>query len=107
MNQRIQKIDNEIERTKAKIAELQALLPELERKKTEMENNEVLRLLRSANIAPGEVAAFVESIKNNRPDSRTNNLSAAASIHRPAPADAIVTGDTPAARQEVIKNDEE
>jgi hypothetical protein len=43
-------------------------------KKTEMENNEVLRLLRSANIAPGDIPAFIASIKNNnRQDSRTND----------------------------------
>ena len=74
MNQRVQKINDEIERTKAKIIELQALLPELERKKTDLENTEIVKLVRSANVAPGEIAAFVASIKNaNRQDSRTNN----------------------------------
>ena len=73
MNSKIQKINDEIERTKAKIAELQALLPELERKRTDAENTEILRLVRSANIAPGEIAAFVESIKSGRQDSRQND----------------------------------
>ena len=72
MNQRIQKAVDEIERTKARIAELQALLPELERKKLDFENTEILRLVRSANIAPGDIAAFIESIKTNRQDSRSN-----------------------------------
>jgi hypothetical protein len=66
MNPRIQKVIDEIKRTKAKIAELQALLPELERKKTDLENTEIVRLVRSANVAPGDIAAFVESIKTNR-----------------------------------------
>ncbi|MDR1137236.1 MAG: DUF4315 family protein [Synergistaceae bacterium] len=70
MNQRIQKSIDEIERAKAKIAELQALLPELERKRTELENTEIVRLARSASVAPGELAAFVEAIKTNRPHSR-------------------------------------
>jgi hypothetical protein len=74
MNQRVQKAIEDIERTKAKITELQALLPELERKKTDLENTEIVKLVRSANIAPGEIAAFIASIKtNNRQDSRTNN----------------------------------
>jgi len=73
MNQRIQKVIDEIERTKAKIAELQTLLPELERKKTDLENTEIVRLVRSANVAPGDIAAFIETIKNPRQDSRTND----------------------------------
>jgi restriction endonuclease S subunit len=73
MNQRIQKIIDDIERTKAKIAELQALLPELERKRLDAENTEIRRLLNSANIAPADVAGFIESIKQGRQDSRTNN----------------------------------
>jgi len=63
MNQRIQKIIDEIERTKTKIAELQALLPELERKRVEMENNEIIRLVRSASIAPTDLPEFLEAIK--------------------------------------------
>jgi hypothetical protein len=73
MNQRIQKIDGDIERTKAKITELQALLPELERKKTDLENTEIVRLVRSANVAPGDIAAFIESMKKPRQESRAND----------------------------------
>jgi hypothetical protein len=102
VNLRIQKIDNEIERTKTKIAEFQALLPELERKRKDLEDNEIVRLVRSANIAPGEIAAFVESIKINRHDNRTQQL-AAEHVHRTTSVD----GSAPAARQEAIKNDEE
>ena len=65
MNQKIQKIIDEIERTKAKITELQALLPELERKRVEMENNEIIRLVRSASIAPADLPEFLAAIKTN------------------------------------------
>jgi len=95
MNQRIQKISDDIERTKTKITELQTLLPELERKRLDAENTEIRRLLNSANIAPGDVAAFIESIKNHRQDSRTNN-------GRPPRADT-----PPEIRQEVSENEEE
>jgi hypothetical protein len=94
MNQKINKKAEEIERTKAKIAELQALLPELEREKTGLENTEIVRLVRSANIAPGEVAAFIEAIKKGRRDAR----SPGANDNTAAPT---------AARQEVFENDEE
>ena len=98
MNQRIQKAIDEIERTKAKIAELQALLPELERKKLDLENTEILRLVRSANIAPGDIAAFIESIKQGRQDSRVNDG---------RPRTEISGAAAPAIRQEVSENEEE
>jgi hypothetical protein len=63
MNSRIQKVADEIEKTKAKIIEFQTLLPELERKKTEMENSEIIRIFRSANVAPRDIADFLEKIK--------------------------------------------
>jgi hypothetical protein len=73
MNPKINKAIDDIERTKAKIAELQALLPELERKRKDLEDAEIVRLVRSANVAPGDIAAFIDSIKSGRQDSRTNN----------------------------------
>ena len=63
MNLKINRIIDEIARTKAKIAELQTLLPELERKRLDMENTEIVRLVRSANIAPAELPGFVESLR--------------------------------------------
>ena len=63
MNPKINKAIEEIERTKAKIAELQALLPELERRRVDMENTEIIRLVRSASIAPADLPEFLEAIK--------------------------------------------
>ena len=63
MNSKIKKIIDEIERTKAKITELQNLLPELERKRIDMENTEIIKLVRSADILPAELPAFLESLK--------------------------------------------
>ena len=103
MNQRIQKANDEIERTKARIAELQALLPELERKRTELENNEIVKLVRSANVAPGEIAAFIESIKSGRQDSRANHG------QPPRHEDAGQTGAAPpiSKQEEASDNDKE
>ena len=63
MNQRIQKVIDEIGRTKTRIAELQALLPELERKRVEMENSEIIRLVRSASIVAADLPEFLETLK--------------------------------------------
>jgi len=63
MNPKIKKVIDEIERTKSKILELQILLPELERKRIDMENTEIIKLVRSAEILPAELPAFLESLK--------------------------------------------
>ena len=65
MNPKIQKVYDEIERTKAKIAEFQAALPILERKKTELENAEIIRLFRSADLKPEEAQALFNSAKTS------------------------------------------
>jgi len=63
LNPKIKKVIDEIDRTKAKILELQTLLPELERKRIDMENTEIIKLVRSADILPAELPAFIESLK--------------------------------------------
>ena len=63
MNSKIQKVYDEIERTKAKITELQAALPILERKRTELENSEIIRLFRSADLKPEQAQALFDSAK--------------------------------------------
>jgi hypothetical protein len=63
MNPKLQKTIAEIERTKAKIAELQTLLPELEKQKTDIENTEIIKAVRSAYVKPGDVNAFIASLK--------------------------------------------
>ena len=63
MNTKLQKTIREIERAKAKIAELQALLPEMEKQKVDMENTEIVRLVRSAYVAPKDLQAFLQSLK--------------------------------------------
>ena len=63
MTQKIQRVVNEIERTSAKIAELQARLPVLEKQKTELENIEIITVVRSANVPPEGLAEFVRAYK--------------------------------------------
>ena len=65
MNQKIQKVISDIEKTNEKIKELQALLPELEKQKTDLENLEIITLVRSAKIAPADFAAFIKLYQEN------------------------------------------
>lgn len=65
MNQKLQRVMREIERAKAKIAELQASIPVLEKQKTELENAEIIKVFRSANVAPEELNGFITAYKEN------------------------------------------
>jgi hypothetical protein len=64
MNPKIKKTRDELERTKAKIIELQALVPQLERSIIDMENTDIIKAVRSADIAPADLPAFIASLKN-------------------------------------------
>ena len=59
MANKLDRIEKDIERTKAKIAELQKQLRELEAAKTEQENLQIVQLVRGLNMTPQEFAAFV------------------------------------------------
>lgn len=59
MNPKIKKVIGEIEKTKAKLSEYQARLRELERQKTELENAEIVELVRGVAVAPQDLAAFI------------------------------------------------
>ncbi len=63
MNPKLTKVIRDIERAKTKIEELQALLPKLEQQKTEFENAEIIKVFRSADVAPGDFADFIAAYK--------------------------------------------
>ncbi|NLA41842.1 MAG: DUF4315 family protein [Smithella sp.] len=63
MNPKIAKINTEIDKTKAKIAEFQARLRELDRQKTEIENTEIVELVRGVDATPQELAAFIRAFR--------------------------------------------
>lgn len=65
MNPRIEKIDKEIEKTKAKIAEYQVKLRDLEKQKTELENTDFVAIARSYDLTPQQLAEFLKSRKGN------------------------------------------
>lgn len=63
MNSKIVKINTEIDRTRARIAEFQARLRELERQKTEIENTKIVELVRGVDATPQELAAFIRAFR--------------------------------------------
>jgi prefoldin subunit 5 len=85
---KIERINEEIGRTKEKISGLQSHLRDLERKKTEAENTEIIATVRSAELSQQELLAFIRAY-------RAQGVS----------AETMFTGHQPA--QEEIEDDED
>jgi len=66
MNPKIQRINNEIDKTKKKIGEFQGKLRELEKQKTELENIEIVEAVRGMDISLADLAALLKknAVKN-------------------------------------------
>lgn len=61
MNPKIEKLEKEIDRTRAKIAEMQGKLRKLEEQKTELENTDFVAVARSYHLTPQELAEFLKT----------------------------------------------
>lgn len=61
MNPKIEKLGKEIEKTKAKITELQNRLRNLEEQKTELENTDYVAVARSFHLTPQQLADFLKA----------------------------------------------
>ncbi len=64
MNPKIEKIAGEMEKIQAKIAGLQARLRELDKQKKELENAEIVAAVRGMKATPGELEAFLQTMRN-------------------------------------------
>ena len=74
MNPKIEKLNRDIEKTEAKIAELQDKLRDLKKQKTELENNELISLCRDNGISPADLAAYLrEKEKSRKADETEGN----------------------------------
>jgi len=72
MNPKLQKISGEIDKAKAKIAEQQARLRELERQRTELENAEIVAVFRKEKLTEDDLAAFVRQMSaRSQPEAPT------------------------------------
>ena len=63
MNPKIPKLADEIEKLKRKISEYQTRLRETERLKTELENADIVSLVRSVGMGGDELTAFLQAYK--------------------------------------------
>lgn len=66
MSKKKQKVILEISKTKEKISGLQDKLKELERQKTEIENTEIVELVRSTKMNTSELATFLKAHRENK-----------------------------------------
>ncbi|MFT8888078.1 MAG: DUF4315 family protein [Ethanoligenens sp.] len=62
---KISKIDAELNKTRKKISELQAYVRELEQQKTELENTDIVGLVRTAGMTPQELAVLIRACREN------------------------------------------
>ena len=69
MNNKLNKLQMEIDKIKQKITEQQAKLRELEQQETEIENTEIVELVRSMKMNTGELSTFLKAYreKNDAP----------------------------------------
>lgn len=77
MSNKLQKVLSEIDKVKEKIAVQQTRLRELEQQKTELENMEIVGMVRGLDVAPEELAAFI------KPKPRTVNATPSNSLKNP------------------------
>ena len=70
MNPKYQKVCAEIAKTEKKIEEMQAQLKELNDRKTEMENLEIINTVRAMVMDKDQVMAFLSTMKGGKPAKR-------------------------------------
>ena len=61
MNQKIKKINTEYQKNAAKIAELQARQSELTKQRTELENLDIIGMVRGVGLDPDQLAALIHA----------------------------------------------
>ena len=63
MNPKIKKIDTEYEKNAAKITELQARQRELEKQRLELENLDIIGMVRNMGLTPDQLAALIQGAR--------------------------------------------
>lgn len=61
-NKKLAKVEADIAKTRAKLADLQALLKEQERQKLELENTNIVDMVRGLNISLADLPALLEKL---------------------------------------------
>jgi predicted nuclease with TOPRIM domain len=87
---KLDKIEKEMQRTRDKITDLQNRLKELGAQKTEQENLQIVSLVRSLDVSPADLKAFLQ-----------------AAAEQPAPAPVTTTGYNSYTTEQEDSEDEE
>ena len=72
MNPKIKKIDSEYEKNAAKITELQERQRELEKQRLELENLDIIGIVRNMGLTPDQLAALIQGAKSNEKKEETD-----------------------------------
>ena len=72
MSKKRERLLLDISKTKEKIIDLQEKLHELEQQKTELENTEIVALVRSTKMNTSELSAFLKAYRENNDTSFLN-----------------------------------
>ena len=84
-NEKLQKIEADIVKAKAKITEYTSRLRDLERLKTETENTGIVALVRSMDILPNELMEFIKMYKEYQSsETKTTPIPFVASVPPPS-----------------------
>lgn len=93
---KLERIESEIEKTKEAISKQQARLKELEAQKTEVENLQIVQMVRALRMSPAELSVFL----NGKPS--TGQAGSIATVTKPAETG---TGNNFYKKQEDTDND--
>lgn len=63
-NAKLDRIEKDIEKTRAKIFDYQSRLKELEARKTEEENAQIVQMVKAVHIDPAQLATFLSAYAN-------------------------------------------
>lgn len=66
MNPKLNKVTDEIEKTRGKISDMQYRLRDLERQKTEIENADIVAMVRGIDVPPDEFGEFIRLFKEQQ-----------------------------------------
>lgn len=73
MNPKIKKIDAEYSKNAAKITELQERQKELEKQRLELENLDIIGIVRNVGLTPDQLAAILQAAATVQPGKEATN----------------------------------
>jgi len=66
LNPKLKKVIDEMEKTRVKISDMQSRMRDLERQKTELENADIIAMIRGIDVPPDEFGEFVRLFKEQQ-----------------------------------------